>query len=134
MTDDSGIFPSFPLSAPAVNAQRSNRFQWSLPAPYYEGGAGYAPLRAEPLLRPGKRPNFCGQDPAGRCDMVAIILAASKETKELALKAGFSEATVLIRRDSVLSLPEIKEKIERELFEMRPYQFLVSDFWGAGNG
>jgi len=66
--------------------------------------------------------------------MVSIILAASKETKELALKAGFREATVLIRHEDVLSLSAIKEKIERELIEMRPYQFLVSDFWGAGNG
>lgn len=64
--------------------------------------------------------------------MVAIILAASKETKELALKAGFREKTVLIRSDPVLSSSENKEKIERELFEMRPYQFLVSDFLGAG--
>jgi hypothetical protein len=65
--------------------------------------------------------------------MVAIILAASSETKKLALAAGFREETVLIRHNPVLSTDENKRLIERELFAMRPYQFLVSDFWGMSN-
>jgi len=65
--------------------------------------------------------------------MVAIILAASETTKAAALKAGFREEPVLIRYNPVLSTAKNKATIERELFEMRPYQFLVSDFWGVGN-
>ena len=66
--------------------------------------------------------------------MVAIILAASDKTKEEALKAGFCEETVLIRHNSGLSTEENRQKIESELFKMRPYQFLVSDYWGMTNG
>jgi hypothetical protein len=65
--------------------------------------------------------------------MVAIILAASPEAKARAMKAGFREETVLIRNDPVQSTEENKKLIERELFALRPYQFLVSDFWGMCN-
>jgi hypothetical protein len=65
--------------------------------------------------------------------MVAIILAASDKTKKLALAAGFLEETVLIRHDPVESTDEKKRMIERKLFAMRPYQFLVSGYWGACN-
>ncbi len=66
--------------------------------------------------------------------MVSIILACNDETKAKALAAGFHEETVLIRHNGVLSNEENKRTLETELFNMRPYQFLVADFWGAGNG
>lgn len=66
--------------------------------------------------------------------MIAIILAASDDVKAAAVRAGFREQTVLVRCDAVMSTPDNKAKIETELFAMGPFQFLVSDFWGAGHG
>lgn len=62
--------------------------------------------------------------------MVAIILEASEATKQKALNAGFTEATVLLRFEAGLSTEENKRKIEREVRKMRPYHFLVSDTYG----
>lgn len=64
--------------------------------------------------------------------MVSIILACSNEVKEKALASGFKEETVLIKHNSVSSTEENKSALEHDLFSMRPYQFLVSDFWGMG--
>lgn len=62
--------------------------------------------------------------------MVAIILEASEATKQKALNAGFTEATVLLRFDAGLSTEENKKKIVREVTRMQPYVFLVSDTYG----
>jgi len=51
MLDDSGIFPSFPLSAPAVNAQRSNRFQGSFPDPYMDYASTQMPRSIYDVFR-----------------------------------------------------------------------------------
>lgn len=64
--------------------------------------------------------------------MISIILSADGHTKQEALKLGFQEQTVLVRHEGGISSDENKRKIEGELFKLQPYQFLVSDFWGAG--
>lgn len=64
--------------------------------------------------------------------MISIILAASPEVEEKALAEGFRKETVLIRQEGGLSTPENKQQIESKLFKLRPFQFLVSDYWGMG--
>jgi hypothetical protein len=64
--------------------------------------------------------------------MVSIILVCNEKVKAEALANGFREETVLVRHNGCMSTEDNKQKLERELFKMRPYQFLVSDFWGAG--
>lgn len=64
--------------------------------------------------------------------MISIILSASEETKKLARAAGFTEQTVLVRNNSCMSDDENKGRLERELFAMGPYQFVVSDYFGMG--
>ena len=64
--------------------------------------------------------------------MVSVILACSEEVKAKALSAGFREQTVLVKHNACLSTEENKANLEHQLFEMQPYQFLVSDFWGMG--
>lgn len=62
--------------------------------------------------------------------MISIILSADSDTKKEALSLGFEERTVLVRREPGLSTDNNKRKIERQLFQLGPSQFLVSDFWG----
>lgn len=64
--------------------------------------------------------------------MVCIILCACDEVKAKAKAAGFSQQTILIRNNPVQSTDANKQRYERELMQLGPYQFLVSDFWGAG--
>ena len=67
--------------------------------------------------------------------MVSIILAIDAMRREVALKAGFKEETILIRHESGMSTKSNKEKIESDIMgKIKPYQFLVSDFWGLGPG
>lgn len=64
--------------------------------------------------------------------MIQIILLASDEAKARAKAAGFTEQTVLIRHNGCQSTEENKRKLEREIaHQIRPYQYLVSDYWGA---
>lgn len=63
--------------------------------------------------------------------MVSIILAASPDVEAAAKKAGFREEKILIRHNGCTSTETNKKRLEKELFEMKPYQFLVADFWGA---
>jgi hypothetical protein len=66
--------------------------------------------------------------------VISIILAANAEAKERAKAAGFTEYTVLLRHEACMSTQEEKAKRENELaMEIRPFQFLVSDYWGMGN-
>lgn len=65
--------------------------------------------------------------------MTSIILAASKEVEAKALQNGFRKQEVLIKETACQSTAENKRKLESELFALRPYQFLVSDYWGMGN-
>ncbi len=67
--------------------------------------------------------------------MISIILCGTDKAKGKAKKIGFTEQTVLIRHESIFS-SDIKKKEEIEamiMHDIRPYQFLVSDFWGMGN-
>ena len=62
--------------------------------------------------------------------MVTIILAASAETKRKALRSGYVEQTILIKSDSVESTEANKVKLEGDCRKLKPYQFLVADYWG----
>lgn len=63
--------------------------------------------------------------------MISVILSASPEAKAMAKEAGFVEQTVLVRQESCQSTEENKQQIERSIFQFKPYQFLVSDYWGV---
>jgi hypothetical protein len=65
--------------------------------------------------------------------MVAIILACDEATKSEAFKAGFKEQTVLVKHEPCASTPENKSRVTIETKKLRPFQFLVSDFWGITN-
>ena len=62
--------------------------------------------------------------------MVCIILCASRDAEERAVQAGFTEQTVLIRYDPVQSTDANKKALEREVANLRPFQYLVADYWG----
>lgn len=62
--------------------------------------------------------------------MVSIILSASEEVKKAAKEKGFVERTVLVKHDAIESTKENKSRLESQLFELKPFQFLVSDYWG----
>lgn len=63
--------------------------------------------------------------------MVSIILAWSDEQKKKAVGMGFREQTVLLRFDPVMSTSKEKARLTRGIVRgIRPYQFLVADFWG----
>lgn len=65
--------------------------------------------------------------------MVSIILTANKECKERALKSGFKKIEVLLRYESCLSGKENENRIAGEIIrELKPFQVLVSDYWGMG--
>lgn len=64
--------------------------------------------------------------------MVSIILACSEEVKLEAIARGFREQTVLVRQESGLSTPKEQARIEVEVGNLRPFQYLVSDYWGMG--
>ena len=68
--------------------------------------------------------------------MITIVMACSPESQTSLLKKGFTMCHVLVKQSSVQSTEENKRKLEREMFGMpdgeRPYQFLVSDYWGMG--
>lgn len=66
--------------------------------------------------------------------MVSVILSCTDVVKAKAIEAGFREQLVLVKHDAVQSLPENKAKLEKALFDLKPSQFLVSDFWGMGAG
>ena len=88
-------------------------------------------------LDPRPRPAKAARKSRGRARdsggaMTSIILAASPLCKRNAIAAGFREEKVLIRHEIGCSTKANKERIESELFRLRPYQFLVSDFWGMG--
>ena len=64
--------------------------------------------------------------------MISILLAYNEKTKHRAIEAGFVEQTVLVRHESIMSndtkkKSETESKIGRDL---RPYQYVVVDFWG----
>jgi hypothetical protein len=66
---------------------------------------------------------------------VSIILEASDEAKEKAKAAGFRERVVLVRFEQICVGANKKladELTGRVLQELKPYQYLLSDFWGAG--
>ena len=63
--------------------------------------------------------------------MVSILLAWNEEAKAKALAAGFREVAVLLRHNGCQSTEENKRQLEMECRELRPFQFLVADFWGA---
>lgn len=63
--------------------------------------------------------------------MIQIILLASEQTRAAALASGFREQTVLIKGEAVPSTPENKARLERECFDLHPFQFAVTDYWGA---
>lgn len=65
--------------------------------------------------------------------MIAIILKASDEAKQRAREAGFREETVLIRNESCVSGDDNRRAVEAAVMRLRPYQFLVSDYWGMCN-
>jgi hypothetical protein len=60
----------------------------------------------------------------------AVIFAASDKCKESALADGFKEQTVLIKYVSFEK--DKKWEAERDVRKHHPYQFAVTDFWGAG--
>jgi len=65
--------------------------------------------------------------------MVSIIMAAGDEARERAKSAGFREFSVLLRFEGCMSTKEEKARLQTELAtEIKPYQFLVSDYWGMG--
>jgi hypothetical protein len=65
--------------------------------------------------------------------MVSVILAASDQARQKAIVLGFREEKVLIRWEHGISGEDRKVKFEGEIIrEIKPYQFLVADFWGAG--
>lgn len=67
--------------------------------------------------------------------MISIILAWSPEARERAIAAGFRERTVLVRDEVVVPTTD-KTKQERitaqVLREIKPFQYLLSSWWGAG--
>jgi len=66
--------------------------------------------------------------------MISVILCGNDEATARAKKRGFVEQAVLVRHESILS-NDLKRKEEVEAMirrEIRPYQFLVADYWGMG--
>lgn len=64
--------------------------------------------------------------------MVSIILCQDEDSKQVALTRGFTEQIVLIRYEPGVFGDDEQAKIEAEIVEkIRPFQFLVSDYWGA---
>lgn len=61
--------------------------------------------------------------------MITVLLAYTDETKDKALKQGFTAQTVLVKYSSRTK----KKELESEGFALRPLQFLVADYWGASN-
>jgi hypothetical protein len=59
---------------------------------------------------------------------VAIILAASEEAKARAARLGYREATVMLK--DVATADEARTNLELSN-EVRPYQFIVTTYWGA---
>lgn len=51
MTDNTGVFPSFPLDAPSSSAQRSNRFQGAFPDPYLDYASTQMPRSIYDVFR-----------------------------------------------------------------------------------
>ena len=58
--------------------------------------------------------------------MFAVAFAYSEESKAEMLKRGYTEQTVMIKD------VRTKKEGESELVSCRPYQFAVTDYWGAG--
>lgn len=65
---------------------------------------------------------------------VSIILAIPEEQKARALENGFREQTVLVRWEAIASNDHRgRERIESQVLrDIRPYQYLLADYWGAG--
>lgn len=69
--------------------------------------------------------------------MTTIILSASQAAHDRAVAAGFEVVQVLVRHDGPAigdqERAKLKSKLECELMtEVRPNQFLVGEYWGAG--
>lgn len=65
---------------------------------------------------------------------MSVILSCSPEAKEKALADGFKEQTVLVKWEGIRS-DDARRKSQREsqiMNAIRPNQFFVGDFWGAG--
>jgi hypothetical protein len=61
--------------------------------------------------------------------MISVILAASDEAKQRALAAGFVEQTVLVRYETLKPEGTIEGELMRTI---KPSQFIVGNYWGAG--
>lgn len=65
--------------------------------------------------------------------MISIILEASEEAKVKATKDGFRTREVLVRFEPVVSNEDNRRKLEIQVRDrIKPYQFLVADYWGMG--
>jgi hypothetical protein len=66
--------------------------------------------------------------------MISVLLSYSEESKAAALADGFKERTVLVKWEPFGSnRPEVKAQRETQIMrEVRPNQFFIGDFWGAG--
>jgi len=65
--------------------------------------------------------------------MISVILKYSAESKAVALADGFKEETVLVKWEPILTHESSKSKRESEVLrKIKPYQYFLGDFWGAG--